>query len=376
MISKSIIAVSVFHPRIYINSLYPVHITIQRVNLCLGRTALSLPSGKIPLDVFREVVMKHLGAKLPEVLMGPAVGEDAAIIRIGEEYLIVSSDPVTGAVGKVGWLALQVNANDIAVRGVKPRWFISTVLMPENSNKVALEQICAQIDKGAKNLKIAIVGGHTEVTPNLSYPIVVGCMFGLTEKGFYVTSSGAEPGDKIILTKGIGIEGTAILASDRRTIVAEKFGSAFAKRAEAFFDKISVVEDAMTAVEVGGVAAMHDPTEGGLTGGLHELADASNTGFRVYEDSLIILPETSKICGLFSVDPLQVISSGSLLVIAKENEAVKIIEALGRKKINAAIIGDVVKKSAGRKLVSGNSSEKELVRPQIDHLWAALKKKF
>lgn len=337
---------------------------------------MALPPGKIPLNVFREIVLKHVGVKLPEVLMGPAVGEDAAVIKIGEECLIVSSDPVTGAVEKVGWLALQVNANDIAVRGVRPRWFISTVLMPENSDKSSLKKICDQIDRAAKLLEIAIVGGHTEVTPNLSHPIVVGCMFGLAKDGFYVTSAGAKPGDKIILTKGIGIEGTAILATDRRDVVKKSLGVDLAKRAEGFFEKISVVEDAMIAVEVGGVVAMHDPTEGGLAGGLHELADASNTGFRIYEDALIILPETSKICQLFEVDPLQLISSGSLLVIAKAEKAKAIVNALSRKDIEASIVGEVLKKSAGRKIISTDSSARDLPRPQSDHLWAALDKKF
>ena len=337
---------------------------------------MALPLGKIPLPIFQDVVLKHLGAKLPEVMMGPAVGEDAAIIKLGKEYLVISSDPVTGAVEKVGWLALQVCANDIAVRGVKPRWFVSTILMPENSDRFALENICSQIDKAAKGLRIAIVGGHSEATPTLVHPIVVGCMFGLTVGGFYVTSGGAKPGDTIIITKGVGIEGTAILASDRRTVVTKKYGSDFAKRAELFFEKISIVEDAMTAVENGGVTAMHDPTEGGMAGGLHELADAAETGFRINENSLPILPETRKMCQLFGVDPLQLISSGSLLITAKSRKAERILESIRKKGIAAAVVGEIVKKSEGRKIVSRNSSTRELARPISDHLWVALNRKF
>ncbi|HJX24206.1 MAG TPA: AIR synthase family protein [Candidatus Bathyarchaeia archaeon] len=337
---------------------------------------LSLPLGKIPLQIFREVVLKHLGAKLPEVMMGPAVGEDAAIIKLGKEYLVISSDPVTGAVEKVGWLALQVCANDIAVRGVKPRWFVSTILMPENSDRFALENICSQIDKAAKGLRIAIVGGHSEATPTLVHPIVVGCMFGITDGGSYVTSGGAKPGDEIIITKGVGIEGTAILASDRRMVVTKKYGSDFAKRAELFFEKISIVDEAMTAVESGGVTAMHDPTEGGLAGGLHEVADAAETGFRVHEDSLLILPETIKICHLFGIDPLQLISSGCLLITAQRRKAERILEGIRKKGIPAAIVGEIVKKSEGRKIVSRNSSARDLTRPISDHLWVALSRQF
>jgi hydrogenase expression/formation protein HypE len=237
----------------------------------------------------QKIVFKNLGAKRDDVVLSPSVGEDAAIVQAGNEVLAVSSDPITGAEEWLGWLAVHVSANDVATRGVKPRWFNSIILLPKNSTTELIEKICTQMDKAARQLNVAIVGGHCEVTPGIDHPIVAGCAIGVAEDGKYVSSSGAKIGDRIILTKGTGIEGTAILASDRRAELLEVFDENFVKKAENFFEKISVVKDAITAFRIGGVSAMHDPTEGGVAGGLHELADAANVGFQVYEKEILIL---------------------------------------------------------------------------------------
>ncbi|PVX24243.1 MAG: hydrogenase, partial [Candidatus Bathyarchaeum sp.] len=215
---------------------------------------------------------------------------------------------------------------------------------------------------------------HCEVTPGIDHPIVTGCAIGVAEDGKYVSSSGAKIGNRIILTKGTGIEGTAILASDRRAELLEVFDESFVDNAENFFEKISVVKDAITAFKTGGVSAMHDPTEGGVAGGLHELADAAKVGFRVYEEKILVPEETRKICAHFGVDPLQLISSGSLLVVAKEEWADEIIGSLSRNGVQASIIGEVTEHDLGRKLVTGSGKKTELVRPVSDHLWNALEK--
>jgi hydrogenase maturation factor len=228
------------------------------------------------------------------------------------------------------------------------------------------------MDKAASELDIAIVGGHCEVTPGIEHPIVTGCAIGVAEDGKYVTSSGARISDQIILTKGAGIEGTAILASDRRAELRDVFDETFLNKAEKFFEKISVVKDAITAFRTGGVSAMHDPTEGGVAGGLHEMADAANVGLRVYEKKLLVPEETQKICQHFDVDPLQLISSGSLLVVAEKQKAEEIISGLSVNGIQAAIIGEVTESRQGRKLITAAGEETELVRSASDHLWKAL----
>jgi hydrogenase maturation factor len=335
---------------------------------------MSLLPGKVPNQILQEIVFKNLGAKRDDVVLSPSIGEDAAIVQAGTETLAVSSDPITGAEKWLGWLAVNVSANDIATRGVQPRWFNSIILLPRNSTTKLIKRICTQMDKAANQLNVAIVGGHCEVTPGIERPIVTGCAIGVAEKGNYITCGGARIGDKIILTKGTGIEGTAILASDRKTELQEVFEDDFLKKAENFFKKISVVKDALTAYKTGGVSAMHDPTEGGVAGGLHELADAANIGFNVYEKEILVPKETLKICAHFNIDPLQLISSGSLLILAKETKTEEIITFLSKNGVQSSIIGEVTEPSLGRNLVTKAGKKTELVRPVSDHLWKALAK--
>jgi len=330
--------------------------------------------GKVPTDVLEKIVFKNLGAKRDDVILTPSIGEDAAIVQSGKEIFVVSSDPITGAEEWLGWLAVHVNANDVATRGVQPRWFNSILLLPKNSTPELVEKICTQMDKAARQLNVAIIGGHCEVTLGIDHPIVTGCAIGVAENGKYLTSGGARIGDQIILTKGTGIEGTAILASDRRAELQSVFDESFVTKAENFFEKISVVKEALTAFRTGGVSAMHDPTEGGVAGGLHELADAANVGFSVYEEKIFVPEETRKICAHFGVDPLQLISSGSLLIVAEEEKAGKIISSLLQNGIQASIIGEVVESMLGRNLVTKAGEKTELVRPDSDHLWTALAK--
>ena len=335
---------------------------------------MSFLLGKVPTDVLEKIVFRNLGAKREDVVLSPSLGEDAAIVQAGNKVLAVSSDPITGAEKWLGWLAVHVSANDVATRGVQPCWFNSIILLPKNSTTDLIEKICTQMDKAARQLDVAIIGGHCEVTPGIDHPIVTGCAIGVAEDGKYVSSSGARIGDSIILTKGTGIEGTAILASDRRAELLRVFDENFVANAENFFKKISVVKDALTAFNVGGVSAMHDPTEGGVAGGLHELADAAKIGFHVYEEKFLVPKETQKICAHFGVDPLQLISSGSLLIVAEEEKTDEIIGSLSRNNIQSSLIGEVTELSSGRKLVTESGEKTELVRPINDHLWKALEK--
>jgi len=333
---------------------------------------LGLPFGKIPVDILKEVVFKNLGVKREEVVLGPAAGFDGAVIDIGDKSLIVSMDPITGAIERIGWLAVNISANDIATFGVEPAFFSSCILLPEGADRKSVETICVQMDKAAKDLGMAIVGGHCEVTPGITNPIVIGCTMGVTEKGNYVTAGGAKLGDKLILTKSVGIEGTAILASDREKQLKKTIEVSVLEKAKKFFNQISVVKEALLASKTGGVNAMHDPTEGGVTGGIHEMADASNLGVKILEEKIPIQPETVKICELFQIDSLQLISSGALLISAKPRFASEIIESLGQQHIHASIIGEFKENLHERIMIRKDGSIQTLPRPLSDHLWLAL----
>jgi hydrogenase expression/formation protein HypE len=333
---------------------------------------MKLPLGKIPIEILRDVIFQNLGLKRNEVVLGPSAGFDGAVIDVGSKSLIVSTDPITGAIERIGWLAVNINANDIATFGVEPAFFLSCILLPENANRQIIETVSAQMDKAAKEIGMAIIGGHCEVTPGLTNPIVVGCAMGVTEKGNYVTAGGARLGDKLILTKNVGIEGTAILAADREEQLKKALKPAMLRNAKKFYGNISVVKDAVAAFKTGAVHAMHDPTEGGLAGGIHEMADASKLGFRIYEERIRMAPETVKICNFFKIDPLQLIASGSLLIAVERNSAKKVVEVLEKNEIAAAIIGEFLSSPEKRFIVRKGGGLENLVRPVSDHLWLAL----
>ena len=335
---------------------------------------MRLPKGKIPPDILSEVVFKQLGEDRADVILGPSLGEDGALVKVGDKILVSAMDPITGAIEHIGWLAVNVNANDIATFGIRPIFFSSCILLPENSGEDVVKTICSQMHSAAKKLGIAIIGGHAEVTPELPRPIVVGSCMGVAESGRYVTSGGSKPDDLLVLTKGAGIEGTAILADEKREILIEKLGEPLVKSAEAFYNRISVVEEAIIAFETGGVRAMHDPTEGGIAGGIHELADAACLGFRIHEAKIPIAPETHKICDLFAIDPLQLIGSGSLLISAEPERADEIVENITAAGIKASVIGKFSRDASDRILIRKDGSETNLIRPTSDHLWVALEK--
>jgi len=332
---------------------------------------MKLSPGKIPIDILKDVVFKNLGAPRNEVVLGPAAGVDGAILDMGSKDAVVSMDPITGAVERIGWEAINVNANDVATFGVEPAFFFSCIMLPEGADSKTVEAISAQMNQAAKDLGIAIVGGHCESTPGLANPIVVGCVMGLTEKGKYVTAAGAKTGDKIILTKTAGIEGTAILATDREEQLKKVFAASMLEDAKRFYNQISIVKDALTAYRAGGVHAMHDPTEGGILNGIHEMADAAGLGARVLEEKITVEPETAKICRFYEIDPLQLISSGALLIAADPEAAPKIVENLAKERIFADVIGEFLPNTNKRILVHGDEAEM-LPRPLSDHLWLAL----
>ncbi len=328
--------------------------------------------GKVPPDLLTEIVFKRLGVVDPNVLMGPELGQDASVLRVGDRVIIVSTDPITGSIEDVGWLAVHINANDIATFGVPPCWFLATIMLPPGATANELSRIMSQIDDAARSLNIAVVGGHTEITEAISHPIVVGVMMGMTDEHGYVTSSGARVGDAIVLTKSIALEGTAILATECSDYLSERLSPDTITTARALREHISVVRDGITAFGTGHVTAMHDPTEGGLFGGIHELCDASGVGCEIDLDAIPIHPATRAVCDALNVDIYSLISSGTMLFTCASDYAESVITALRDAGIDATVIGRTVSDSATR-LILHNSQSSPMPRPKTDALWDGLR---
>lgn len=299
--------------------------------------------GKLPQEVLLDL-LRQQDLRDPQVILGPGLGHDAAVIDFGDRHLVAKSDPITFATDEIGWYAAQVNANDIACLGATPRWFVATVLLPEKKTDCDLvEEIFDQIHTGCAELGAVLVGGHTEITYGLERPIVVGAMFGDVEPDQLVRSDGARPGDALILTKGIAVEGTALLAREVRARLERDLDRVLLDRAAGFLHDpgISVVQDAKIIAANGDVHAMHDPTEGGVATGIHEMMGAAGVGAVVEEASLPILPETATFCELLDLNPLGLIASGALLAAVAPQDADAVVAALAKAGIKAASIGHV-----------------------------------
>lgn len=312
------------------------------------------PLGKLAPEMLAQLLERHtFGLPDDRVVVYPGVGEDAAVIDMGQRWLVAKTDPITFASDEVGWYAVQVNANDVAVTGGVPRWFLATLLLPEGrTNEGLVDTIMAQIGEACRSLGVIPCGGHTEITYGLERPIVVGLMLGELEPGQLVRTSGAQVGDEILVTKGVAVEGTAIIAREMRDSVLERFPSDLIRRCEDFLHQpgISVVREAQLATSHARVHAMHDPTEGGIATGLWELATASGVGLAIDGDTIPVFGETRALCELFGLDPLGVIASGALLIAAPPREAERVRQALGEAGIRVATIGRVVPREHGLSL--------------------------
>jgi hydrogenase maturation factor len=308
-----------------------------------------LEIGKFPAALLERLLGKITVAD-PRVLVGPKIGEDAAVIDMGTHLLVAKSDPVTLATDAIGWYAVQVNANDVACTGGVPRWFLATLLVPPHFSEDDAEGVFDQIVDACRKLDIALIGGHSEVTYGIDRPIIMGSMLGEVDRDRLIHTGGALEGDSIVLTKGIAIEGTALLARDRAESLRQAGVSSevIERGSTLLFDPgISVLKDAQLACASAEVHSMHDPTEGGLATGLREVARASGLGLAVEEGSIPVLPECRAICQALGLDPLGLLASGALLITLPAVQVPRLILALERQGITGWEVGQMMAPEEG-----------------------------
>jgi hydrogenase maturation factor len=326
----------------------------------------SLPVGKLPPELLSRLLATATVSD-PDVIVGPGVGLDCAVVSVGDHYLVFKSDPVTFVTDNLGWYLVHVNANDLATSGATPRWMLVTLLLPEGStDDSSILQISDQINRACLDLDISVVGGHTEVTYGLGRVLALGTMIGVVAPERLVTPRGVQPGDKIIVTKGVPIEATAILA---REFEAELRGhltdDELSRAANFLFDPgISVVRDAQVALSAGRVHAMHDATEGGLAAALWEMAEASQKTLVVDRDAVPVPALSAQLCAHFGFDPLDAIASGALVLAVAEQDAKSVVTALRRSRIEAAVIGTA--REGPVEVWQQPRGQKPLQRPQRD----------
>jgi len=323
--------------------------------------------GKVPNDVLQSLILDKIKCTRREIILRPKIGEDCCAIDFGDYACVMSSDPITGAVNEVGRLAVHISCNDVASCGVEPLGLIVTILAPPGTGESELGTVMDQIIETAASLNVDIIGGHTEITASVTRFVIVTTAIGRALKGRLVSTSGARPGDDLVLTKTAGVEGTAVIAHDKEEELKKAFGEEFVNRAKRFIKYISVVKEGIIAGEYG-ASSMHDVTEGGVLGAAWEMAEASGTGLVIYRDRIPVAEETIKISGYYRINPLRLISSGCMLISCRDGQS--LVDRLAKEGIGAAVIGKITDKSE-RLLVDGDNVE-EIEQPGPDELYKVI----
>jgi len=306
------------------------------------------------------------------VVVGSQIGEDAAVIDMGDKYLVAKTDPITFVTNEIGYYAVNINVNDVVCTGATPKWFQSTILLPSGlTDENLIEYIFKNIHDTCKSLGITVVGGHTEITAGLDRPIVIGSLLGEVEKEKLVLSSGANANDSIILTKGIFIEGTAIIAREKEDILKQKgYDTEFIEKCKKYLYNpgISIYNEALISNDNFLLTSMHDLTEGGLFCGLAEIAIASNLGLQILKKKINVLPEPLELSKVFKLNPYSTISSGSLLISINDEFAEDLINLLRKNGINSGVIGNFTSEKEEYLILDENHKKSQMDYTEIDEI--------
>ena len=330
--------------------------------------------GKLDSDLLKQLVFEKITYRSDDVKVRPGIGEDCAVMDFGQYECIMSTDPITAAVNDIGRLAIHITCNDIASNGVQPLGIMLAVMLPEGTTEEDVAHIMGQAAETASELKVEIIGGHTEVTPAVKQPVIVSTAIGKGLANQSQSGNDMETGDYVMMTKAVGLEGTGIIACDYEEQLQEVLSTDELEKAKSFLDLVSVVPEGVAAGKVG-THGMHDITEGGILGATWEMCQIAGKGVQIWKDQIPMNPETGKICEFFDIDPLRLISSGSMVIIVpadKKDEMNAAMEAAG---VDCSIIGRIEDKEYGIRLFetaedgkAGQAGE-EIAPPAADELY-------
>lgn len=322
--------------------------------------------GKIPPEILEDIVMDPIrknNVKREDVVLRPKTGEDCSVIDLQGELCVLSTDPITGAAKDIGYLAVQINCNDIFSAGGEPVGILLTVLLPEGSNETDLEEIMEGALKGAQELGIEILGGHTEVTNAVCKPIVSAAVIGRSRERRIIQTGGAKVGQDVVMTKWAGLEGTAIIAKEYEKVLCQRLPMELVFSAQNMKEYLSVGKESFIAAQHG-ATAMHDATEGGILGAIWEVAECSQTGVEIWQDKIPVKEETKLICKEGQIDPLRLISSGTMIITTEHGA--ELVDKLAKNGISGAIIGKITEKD---RILISNQCRELLEEPKSDALY-------
>jgi hydrogenase expression/formation protein HypE len=363
--------------------LRPLLQVVGAVHVSEERSQTLYPAGKIEPETFRRVIYRHLGRARPEVRVGPAAGVDVAVVDLGGGRVLASTTDPVFVVPQYGWrraawFAIHILASDAAMSALAPAYLSIDLNLPRSLSDRDLEVLWHAMHAACDDLGIAVISGHTARYDGCDYPMVGGAtVLAVGDADRYVTSGMARVGDVLLCSKGAAIEAAALMAATFPTALADRLGSDVVARADALFERMTVVEDAAVAVSVGvrddGVTALHDATEGGVLGGVYEMASASGIGVVLRDAAVIVRPEVRAICRLTGMDPLAAISEGTLLAAVRPDRAQAVLDAWRRAGIEGSAIGEFVAPERGLTRWT-ERGEAPLHHPGVDPFWQAFAK--
>lgn len=331
-----------------------------------------LKVGKLDSDILEKIVFGNIRYKSADVIKRAGLGEDCAVMDFGDYDCVVSTDPITATPNEIGKLAVYISCNDIASNGIEPFALTMSVLLPEGTTEEEVELIMKQAGEAAMDLEVEIVGGHTEITTAVVRPVIVSTVFGKSLKGESQTCDLMSEGDLICVTKDLALEGTAIIVGDHEDIMSKVLSEDEIKQAKSFMDSISVVKDGVLAGSIG-THGMHDVTEGGILGAVWEMCMNSKLGARIYESRIPLTGITKKVMKYLDVDPLKMISSGSMVMAISKDKEEDMKVAFKDVGINFNVIGEIVNEGEGITLESADGIS-PVLPPQSDEIYRALSK--
>jgi len=331
-----------------------------------------LKIGKLDSEVLQSIVIDKIKFRRPEVLTRAGVGEDCAVIDFGQYECVVSTDPITADVKDIGKLAIHISCNDIASNGIEPLGITLAVMLPPGTTEKDVSIIMAQAGQAAEDCGVEIIGGHTEITDAVNKPVIVSTAFGRGLAGASQKAQDMQPEDMILMTKTAGLEGTGIIATDYEEQLAEVLSDKELRHAKGLLRDVSVVPEGVACGKIG-TSGMHDVTEGGILGAVWEMCRIAGTGCEVELESIPVDPVTEKLALHFGIDPLRLISSGSMLIIARTSKAYKIVTTLDAMHIRTSVIGRICPSSEGVMAVDKDGSRSEIAPPSADELYKVVK---
>ena len=332
-----------------------------------------LKIGKLDSDVLQRIVIDKIRYLSPEVKTRAGIGEDCAVIDYGEYECVVSTDPITADIKNIGRLAIHISCNDVASNGIEPLGITLAVMLPVGTTESDVQTIMTQAGTAAEEAGVEIIGGHTEVTPAVNQPVIVSTAFGRGIAGESASARNMRPGDMILMTKSAGLEGTGIIATEKAEELTGVLTPQELRRAQGMIRDVSVVKDGITAGRIG-TSGMHDVTEGGILGAVWEMCHISGLGAEVELEAIHVDPVTEKIAAHYGINPLRLISSGCMLIVAPPSKAYKIVTEYHKIDVNikSAIIGKICGAEHGITQIDPQGQESEIAPPYADELYKVI----